>query len=67
MKEYFFSKGFIRIKPDVEYEKVSVAKIYLHVTIKYLYDDKIKPPSLGGLVEAIDSDEHSIFSDSKLS
>ena len=34
--------------------------------IEDLYDDIIKPPSLGGLAEAIDKDENYIISDSKL-
>ena len=47
-------------------EKFSFTKIYLLVPIKYLYDNIVKKPSLGGLYEAIESDENVIISDSKL-
>ena len=44
---------------------VSVTKLYLQVLIKYLYDDMIKQPNLGGLDESKDSDRNEIISDYK--
>ena len=49
VKEYLYSNNCIKIKPYGVDEKVSVTKLYLQVPLKYLYDDIIKPPSLGGL------------------
>ena len=66
VKESSCSKNCIKIKLDGGDEKVSVTKIYLHIPIKYLYDDMIKPPSLSGLDESIDNDGKFIIIDSKL-
>ena len=45
------SNNCIKIKLDEGDKKVSVTKLYLQVPIKYLYDEMIKPPSLGSLDE----------------
>ena len=70
VKESSCSRNFIRIKIDGGGEKVNVIKLYLQVPIKdiinKLYYGMIKPPSLGGLDEAIDNDGNIIISDSKL-
>ena len=66
MNESSCSKSFIKIKLDGGDEKVSVTKLYLQVTIKYLYDEIIQPPMLGGLAEFIDNYRSIIISDSNL-
>ena len=66
VKELSCCNNYIKIKPHVGDGNFSVTKIYLQVPIQYLYYDMIKPPSLGGLNEAIDSNKILIISNSKL-
>ena len=64
-EKYSCSKNFIQIKLDGGDENLSIIKLYLQVTIKDLYDEMIKPPSLCGLDEDMDNYGNFIISEYK--